>query len=69
MPLPQRVPERDLSATRVTPAAYVPPPEATQRRASGGRRGWGSGCSGCAVRMLILGLFALLALLIAVASF
>ncbi|MCJ7676467.1 MAG: transglycosylase domain-containing protein, partial [Anaerolineales bacterium] len=69
MPLPQRVPERDLSATHVTPAAYIPPPEATQRRAAGGASKWGSGCSGCAVRMLILSLFALLALLIAVASF
>jgi len=69
MPLPQRVPERDLSATHVTPAAYIPPPEAAQRRAAGGGGRWSSGCSGCAVRMLILGLFALMALLIAVASF
>ncbi len=69
MPLPQRVTERDLSATRVTPAAYVPPPGATQRRGPGDGKGRSLGCGGCAVRMLVLSLFAILALLIAVASF
>jgi membrane peptidoglycan carboxypeptidase len=68
MPLPNRVPERDLSGTR--PARrYIPPPDSTSRRGVPRRRAWSSGCGGCAVRMLILGLFALLALLIAVASF
>jgi penicillin-binding protein 1C len=69
MPLPQRVPERDLSGTRVSPAAYIPPSDVTPRGGTPAVRGWSSGCGGCAVRMLILGLFALLALLIAVASF
>ncbi len=69
MPLPQRVTERDLSGTRVTPAAYVPPPGATQHSGGEHRHSRTSGCSGCAVRMLIIGLFVLLALVIAVASF
>jgi membrane peptidoglycan carboxypeptidase len=69
MSLPQRVPERDLSGTRVSPAAYIHPAEVTPRGGTPARRPWSSGCGGCAVRMLILSLFALLALLIAVASF
>jgi membrane peptidoglycan carboxypeptidase len=60
--LPQRVPERDLSATRVSPAAFVQVWEATPppRR---GRLG------GCLLRMSILGLFAVIAVTIGLASF
>jgi penicillin-binding protein 1C len=60
--LPRRVPERDLSATRVGPAAYAgggPPPEAGRLRTLGG----------CLVRMGILGLFVLIAMAIGALSF
>ncbi len=73
MPLPDRVPERDLSATRVGPAAYqIPPPGGTPPRGlppRPGRLAGLRGLSGCLVRMGILGIFLLLALVIAVASF
>ena len=62
--LPQRVPERDLSATRVTPAAYVQVWEADLAQPP--QRG---GFSGCLLRMGILGLFAIIAVTIGVASF
>ena len=62
--LPRRVPERDLSATQVTPAAYVQVWEANlgQPPARGG-------LGGCLLRMAILGLFAVIAVTIGVASF
>ncbi|MCL4369041.1 MAG: transglycosylase domain-containing protein [Actinobacteria bacterium] len=70
MPLPQRVTERDLGATRVTPAAYVPPPPgSTGRTRRSGRSSRWSGCGGCVLRMAILALFLLVAAAIAVVSF
>lgn len=72
MPLPERVPERDLGATRVSPAAYhipaAPPEIPPNGPASSFWRRLGP-TAGCAVRMVILGLFALIAILIAVLSF
>ncbi len=62
--LPRRVTERDLEATRLTPAAFVPgspPPRRPRRSLPGGWRG-------CTVRMLVLGLFAAAAVLIVVLS-
>jgi penicillin-binding protein 1C len=70
MPLPRRAPETDLDATRVSEAAFTPPPRPTggirvTRRGAppkgvrnppnGGRRTWDAW--GCALRMGILGLF------------
>jgi len=69
MPLPRRVSERDLDGTRVTAAAYVPPPNGTRRSGRKPPRSWTFSCGGCAVRMLIIGLFGFLALGIALASF
>jgi len=70
MPLPSRVPERDLGATRVAPAAYIPPfssfPPVKRRRWLD--LGAFSGCGGCLIRMSIMGLFVVLALLIAVVT-
>jgi penicillin-binding protein 1C len=67
--LPQRVTERDLAGTRVSPAAYSPPPSgrapSTRRRKA--RRG-PAGCLGTALRMAILALFALAGIAIAVLS-
>jgi penicillin-binding protein 1C len=64
--LPQRVPETDMGATQVVPAAYVPPsPPKSPRKISL----TGQGCGGCALRMGILGLFVLVAFLIGVISF
>lgn len=59
--LPQRVPERDLGATRVGPAAFVQvwDAEPPQR----------SGFGGCLLRMAILSLFAVVAVAIGLASF
>jgi penicillin-binding protein 1C len=71
--LPQRVPERDLGATQVSPAAYasvtapLPPKQSRFRFMS--QIGGSSGCGGCLIRMAILGLFVLIAVLILVASF
>lgn len=68
--LPSRVPERDLGATQVAPAAY----SATRGRdrprspGAGKRFPWLTGCGGCLLRMGILGLFAVLALLLALVS-
>lgn len=71
--LPQRVPERDLEATQVTPAAYAssapPPPPKGSRFQFLRRLGGLGGCSGCLVRMAIMGLFGLIAILIVIASF
>jgi len=68
--LPRRVPERDLGATRVGEAAYIPPPEATPPH---GTRPIGPtrpmGCWALMVRMAVLALFALLALIIAVVTY
>ncbi len=69
MPLPRRVPERDPSATRVGPSAYVPapPPESYEVPP---RRMWSAGgLLGCLLRMAILALFALGAVGIGVLSF
>jgi penicillin-binding protein 1C len=73
MDLPQRVPERDLEATQVTPAAYTSsapplPPQKTRFRLLK-QLGGLTGCGGCLVRMGIIGLFGLIALLIVFASF
>ncbi len=67
--LPRRVTERDLSATRVTPAAFVPPrppgkPEKPERVGL-----WSSSGCGCLLRLAVLGLFASVAILVAAASF
>ena len=62
--LPERVPERDLSATRVGPAAYLPAWEANFGESTGSG-GWG----GCLLRMGILGVFAIAAIGIGLASF
>jgi hypothetical protein len=45
---PRRVPERDLGATRVTPAAYIPPPPGStgQTRRSGRGSRWSRAASG-----------------------
>lgn len=59
--LPQRVPERDLGATRVGPAAFVQVWEAAPPQ----RGGIGS----CLLRMAILGVFAVAAVAIGLASF
>ena len=69
--LPKRVPERDIGATQVSRSAYspvsAPPPPSRKLRS----RFWGelSGCGGCLVRMGILGIFIIIALFIAIASF
>jgi len=60
--LPRRVTERDVGATQVTPAAFVPPPPG-RRRGRGGP-GWGN----CLVRMAVLALFAAAAVLILLLS-
>ncbi|MFQ5943414.1 MAG: transglycosylase domain-containing protein [Anaerolineales bacterium] len=62
--LPDRVPERDPSATQVGPAAYLQAWEANFREP---RRAWGWG--GCLLRMVILGVFAVAAVGIGLASF
>jgi penicillin-binding protein 1C len=68
--LPQRVPERDMGATQVTPAAYkTGRPPSPPRRRRGCILGGTSGYGGCLLRMAILGLFGLIALLIVLASF
>jgi penicillin-binding protein 1C len=73
MDLPQRVPERDLGATQVSPAAYTsivpPPPSKRSRFRFLNRLGGISGCGGCLIRMAILGLFGLIAIIIVLASF
>ncbi len=61
--MPQRVTERDVGATQVTPAAFVPPPSRRRRRGRGGA-GWGN----CLVRMAVLALFAAAAVLILLLS-
>ncbi len=66
-PLPQRVPVTDLDATSVVPSAYATGPGLPGGEPPKTRR-W-PGCSGCLLRMLILGLFAAAALLIGVLSF
>jgi penicillin-binding protein 1C len=65
-PLPQRVPETDIGATQVAPAAFVPstPPDSPKKFSLTGQ-----GCGGCALRMAILGSFILAAFLIGVVSF
>ena len=62
--LPARVPERDVSATRVGPAAYLPAWEANFGESTGSG-GWGD----CLLRMGILGVFAIAAIGIGLASF
>jgi penicillin-binding protein 1C len=73
MDLPQRVPERDLGATQVGPAAYTsiapPSPPKRARFRFLDRVGGLSGCGGCLIRMAILGLFGLIAVLIVIATF
>jgi penicillin-binding protein 1C len=68
---PPPVPERDLEATRVSPAAFGAPRGETVPTKKKGAQEWRwafTNCRGCAVRMAILGLFAFLALVIAGAS-
>jgi penicillin-binding protein 1C len=63
----ERVPENDIDATQVAPAAYRPPaPQEKSRPPEGISR---SGCGSCILRMTILGMFVLAALLIGVLSF
>jgi membrane peptidoglycan carboxypeptidase len=66
--LPERVPERDLSATRVSPAAFVQVWEADPEL-RGGRPASRASFGGCLLRMGILGLFAVIAVTIGLASF
>ena len=70
--LPRRVPERDPGATRVAPAAYVPPPPSASptkvRRLRAGLRSLSPGW-GCLLRMSILGGFGVVGVAVAVASF
>ena len=70
-PLPQRVPERDVEATQVSQAAYVTKPAAPPLQAVTPSPGRVQivGFGGCLLRMLILGLFFLVAVVIGVASF
>lgn len=63
----ERVPETDLDATQVAPAAYRPPPSDPQPSVPD--RFIQSGCGGCLLRMSILGMFIVAALLIGVLSF
>jgi len=68
--LPRRVPERDLGATRVGEAAYIPPPQATPPHGTppaGPPRVMG--CGGLLVRMAVLALFAVLAIVIAIITY
>jgi penicillin-binding protein 1C len=69
--LPQRVSERDLEATQVSPTAYVTPSvtPTVQPDSTGGKGGWIGSCGGCLLRMVILGLFVGIAVIIGVASF
>ncbi|MDF1500641.1 MAG: transglycosylase domain-containing protein [Anaerolineales bacterium] len=62
-----RVPENDLDATRVAPAAYQPPP--SEETTSPPNRFAQLGCGGCLLRMAILGMFMSAALLIGILSF
>ncbi len=64
--LPQPVPETDMGATQVAPAAFIPP---TTTGSAGKFSLTGQGCGGCALRMAILGSFILVAFLIGVISF
>jgi penicillin-binding protein 1C len=68
--LPNRVPERDLGATQVAPTAYYPRRGAGRSAPPTGGRGASRlmGFGGCLLRMGILGLFAVLALLLALVS-
>ncbi|MGD8632473.1 MAG: transglycosylase domain-containing protein [Anaerolineales bacterium] len=62
----ERVPENDIDATQVAPAAYnQPTPERKPKPGFITR----IGCGGCMLRMAILGMFILAALLISVLSF
>jgi membrane peptidoglycan carboxypeptidase len=79
MPLPRRVDELDMDATRVTPAAYDSPAGATVRRPKGGSRPRiprrrlsrfdGRRTLGCFVRTVVAGLFATVALAILALAF
>lgn len=70
MPLPQRVPERDLDATRVSGAAYAPSgaPSHRTRRTKGGKSGQDVrrrfASMGCLLRAAILGVFGIVLLAI-----
>jgi penicillin-binding protein 1C len=79
MPLPKRVEEIDMDATRVTPAAYQPPAAAApprrrgtgstkrsrvRRRAPSGRAAWG-----CLLRGFITSLFVVVAVVILLLAF
>lgn len=68
--LPRRVPERDLEATQVSSSAYrIPPPTPSDDNGGDGFPGRWDTFGGCALRMLILGLFVIIGLVIAAASF
>ncbi len=71
MDLIHPVPERDLGATRVGKAAYIPPsgPTPPNGMASRRRRDRPSRPLGCFIRMTILALFALFAGIILIASY
>jgi len=68
--LPHRVPERDLGGTQVGPAAFAPsaPADPSRRNRIWKFIGGARGCSGCLLRMGILGVFILAALLIGLLS-
>jgi penicillin-binding protein 1C len=79
MPLPRRVDEIDVEATRVSPAAYPSPSSIERTIPPGGLRepkksffdrfgGWGRSV-GCLVRMTILALFATVVVMLCFGSF
>ncbi len=79
MPLPRRVEELDMDATRVTPAAFETPNGVTVRRRKGGARPRiprrkpsrfdGQRALGCFLRSLVAGLFVGVALIILALAF
>ncbi|MGD2161678.1 MAG: transglycosylase domain-containing protein [Anaerolineales bacterium] len=63
----ERVPENDIEATQVAPAAYRPP--SSEKKPAGPEFVSPSGCGGCLLRMAIMGMFVFAALLIGILSF
>lgn len=67
--IPQRVPERDLGATQVSPSAYRIPASGGDDGGAFERLAPANTFGGCLLRMVILGTFVLAGLLIAALSF
>lgn len=67
----KRVPETDVEATQVGQSAYIPPTSSTDTGGgpeSGSRSGRLIGCTGCVVRMAILGLFGIIGIVLVILS-